>query len=244
MPGAGFWVPRSRRFSLETHTYYTEHSIMSAKISDSLLATCRLDYLGGQSLRQIAEKRKISLKSLANVSKAQQWVEARRLQQFSTQAPALISAATDAVGAVASSWREQVEHTLHSITAICKRAALVLGKRGLDSEDLATLSGVIRVMCEAMPKLADLSNANGANGHGRPLAGLPAALGELDEATVASRIEKVWTALGLPMRESCPLCGEGSGTTIQFFYPPMPRGANHDDIDTQAMPTAGNGAAR
>jgi hypothetical protein len=130
---------------------------MGAKVDAATLATVRQDFMAGMSLRDLADKYGISLRTLATHSKKDEWAVQRDLQRFATTVPMLAEAADRRVEAVKGDWANVIERLTQNMMNAINKAGELLGEQSLEKTDFKDQASLIRVLIDGLAKLKELA---------------------------------------------------------------------------------------
>jgi hypothetical protein len=130
---------------------------MTAPINSALIATIRQEFLGGESLRALAAKHGISLRTLASRSKNENWNQQRDLQRSATQLPAVAGAADRRAAQIAKDWKGRLGPLLDRTGEIADRVTELLSQADLSGADFRDLATLLKLLTDAMGKLSSLA---------------------------------------------------------------------------------------
>lgn len=133
---------------------------MGAKINDAVIATIKQEFMAGASLRELAVKHGVSLRTLAARSKTEEWAVARDLQQTATAVPALVKAADMRAETVNANWRDVVEGLLGDLMEVSRRSGELLRQSDLSRLDPRELATLIKILGDSAARLAELNPAS------------------------------------------------------------------------------------
>lgn len=133
---------------------------MGAKTDPALVAVMRQEFMAGATLRDLAEKHNLGLRTLARASKDGGW-EADRVRQLCCQAvPMLARAADQRVETVEKGWQSRLGNILNSTGEITERVASLLVRQDLSRENYQDLASLLRILTGSLESLRKLIPAD------------------------------------------------------------------------------------
>lgn len=126
---------------------------MGAKTDPTRVAVMRQDFMAGASLRQLAEKHGLTLRTLARWSRAGEWDKDRSRQRMSTALPSLERAADERAAAVNKTWEERLQGTIDSLAYVVERTSVMLTHVDMEKSDLRDLCGMLKIAVDALDKI-------------------------------------------------------------------------------------------
>lgn len=129
---------------------------MGAKTDPALVAVMRQEFMAGESLRDLAQKHGLNLRTLARLAKAGDWNCQRGRQRLSTALPKLEKAADARVESIVTDWRGRLESIACQCTSVAGRASDLLNRADLDQADFRDLASLLKIMIDGLSKLREV----------------------------------------------------------------------------------------
>jgi hypothetical protein len=132
---------------------------MNLKMDPATAETCRQEFMAGTSLRDLAAKHGLSLRTLATYSRAGGWDAQRKLQRTATAVPALMEAVEARVEAVRGDWSARIAGLIENMGSVAERAGDLLARQKFTGTDFRDLASLMRVMIDGIAKLKEMAPA-------------------------------------------------------------------------------------